>query len=119
MAMPAIMPAAMREPDRLQLDIGYSGRDVQPGLALQADRLQCVGIGRAADQEVAAAPDANRGVGANAAIIAGEIAASNPARRRIHRPGKPGLLGEAEIDAVAANGRDVRLGTAAFALEHA
>jgi hypothetical protein len=42
MVMPADMPAgtSMDEPDRLQLDIGYPGRDVQSGLALHADGLQ-------------------------------------------------------------------------------
>ena len=113
------VPAAMSDPDRLQLEIGDAGRDVQSGLALHADRLQRVGIRRAADQEIAAAADADRRIGADAAIIAGEFAAPDPAGRRIHRPGKLGLLGEAEIDAEAANGRDIGFGTAALALEHA
>jgi len=52
-------------------------------------------------------------------VIAGKIAVSNPAGRCIHRPGKPGLIGEADIQAVAADGCDVGLRTAAFALEHA
>jgi hypothetical protein len=53
MAMPADMPAgtSMDEPDRLQLDIGYPGRDVQSGLALHDDGLQRIGIRRAADQK--------------------------------------------------------------------
>jgi hypothetical protein len=46
----------MGEPNRLQFDIRYSGRDVQAGLALQADRLQCVGILRTSDQEIATPP---------------------------------------------------------------
>ncbi len=111
--------AAAPEPDRLQLDVGNAGRDVQTGLALQADRLQRVGIFRATDQEVAAEADADRGVGANAALTDGEVAASHPPGRRVHRPDQPGLVGEAEIDAVAANGCEVGFGTAAFALEHA
>src|ERR1019366_7318404 len=110
--------AAMRELDRLQFDIGYSGRDVQPGLALHADRLQCVGIFRPTDQEVAAETHPDRRVGADAAVVAGEIAVSNPAGRRVHRPDESGLLGETEIDAVTANGCDVGFGAAAFALEH-
>ena len=108
----------MGEPDRLQLDIGYPGRDVQSGLALHADGLQRIGIRRAADQKIAAAADADGSVGADATVVAREIAASKPARRRIHRPGKSGLIGEAEIHAVAADGCDVWFGTAAFTLEH-
>ncbi len=78
MAMPVNMPArtATRKPDRLQLDIGDPGRDIQSGLALHADRLQRVGIRRAADQKVAAKTDADGSVGADAAVIAREIAAS-------------------------------------------
>ena len=76
-----VMPGstAAPEPDRLQLDIGDAGRDVQAGLALHADRLQRVGILRTTDQEIAAEADADRGIGADAAIIAGEVAAAHPA----------------------------------------
>ena len=58
MAMPVMKPAitAMHEPHRLQFDGGDSGRDVQPGLALHADRLQRVGICRTADQELPPPP---------------------------------------------------------------
>src|SRR3984893_2054342 len=115
-----VMPAmsAMREPHRLQLDIRYPGRDVQPGLALHADRLQRIGIRRTADQKIAAETDPDRGVGADTAVIAREIAAANTAGRCVHRPGKLGLVGETEIHAVAVDGCDVWFGTAAFALEH-
>jgi hypothetical protein len=94
---------AMRELDRLQFDIGDAGSDIQPGLALHADRLQRIGVLRPADQKIAAAADPDRCVGADATVIAREIAASNPAGRCIHRPGKPGLIGEADIQAIAAN----------------
>src|SRR5205814_804645 len=59
------------------------------------------------------------GVGADATVTARERAAPDPAGRRSHRPAQPGLTGDAEIDAEAANGCDVRLGAAAFALEYA
>src|ERR1700694_4786055 len=110
MAVPVVMPArgAASQPRRLQLDIGYPGRDVQPGLALHADGLQRIGIRRTADQKIAAKTDADGSVGADATIVAGEIAAAHPPRRPIHRPGKSGLIGEAEVDAVAADGWDVR-----------
>ena len=93
------MPARTVAVERLQLDVGNTGGDVQPGLALHADRLQRVGIRRTADQEVAATADADRRIGADAAVAAGKFAASEPAVRRIDRPGKLGLLGDAEIEA--------------------
>ena len=78
-----MMPAtAMAEADRLELEAGDAGRDVEPGLALHADRLQRVGIARAADQEIAAAADADRRVGADAAI-----------KRRRARRGRAALVG--------------------------
>src|SRR6266704_1717117 len=86
---------ALRKPDRLQFDIGDTGSDIQPGLALHADRLQRIGILRPADQKVAAAADPDRCVGADATVIAGEISASNPAGRCVHLPRKPALIGEA------------------------
>src|ERR1700716_1211204 len=124
MTMPAMGPmvpngSAAREPDLLQFEAGDAGGDVQAGLALHADRLQGVGILRPAEQKVTAPPDADRCIGADAAITAGEFAASDPAGRRIHRPGKLGLLGDTDIQAEAAHGGGVRLGTAAFALENA
>src|SRR5260370_19736325 len=110
---------APSKPHRRQFDIGDPGRDVQPGLALHADWLQREGIRRPADQEVAAETDTDRGVGADAAVIAREIAAPDPCVRRIHRPGQSGLVGDTEINSIAANRRDLEFGTPAFALEHA
>src|SRR5450432_4405995 len=110
---------AMGETDRLQFDIGNAGGDVQAGLALHADGLQRVGILRTADQKIAAAADPDRRVGADATVIARQIATSHPAGRRIDRPGKFGLLGEADIQTIAADGCDIGFGTAAFALEYA
>src|ERR1700682_4279034 len=98
MMMPMVVPAAAAEATRLRLEAGDTGGDVQSGLPLHADRLQRIGIGWAADQEIAAAADADRSVGAAAAITAGEIAASEPAVRRIHRPGEFGLLGNPAIE---------------------
>src|ERR1700687_3908460 len=98
MAM-AVMPAitAMGETDRRQFDVGAPGRDVQPGLALHADRLQRVGIRRPADQKVAAETDTDRGVGADASVVARKISAPDPCVRRIPRPGQSGLVGDTEI----------------------
>ncbi len=65
-----------RTGDRLQVNAGDAGGDVQPGLALHADRLQGIGIARTANQKVAAETDADRCVGADAAVAARERAAS-------------------------------------------
>ena len=116
---PVMMPVrtGRREDDRLEFETRDAGRDIQPGLALHADRLQRVGIGRTADQEIAAAADSDRGIGANAAIAAGEFAAPKPAARRIHRPRNLGLLGDAEIKTDTADGGDIGIGPPALALE--
>jgi hypothetical protein len=74
MAAMVVVPAR-GELNRLQFEAGNAGRDVQPGLSLHAERLQRVGVGGTANQEVAAAADADRGIGADAAIAAGEFAA--------------------------------------------
>src|SRR6185437_6338880 len=100
--------AAMAEADRLELEPGDTGRDIQSGLALHADRLQRIGVALTADQEIAAA-----------AIGAGEIAVTEPRVRCIDRPGELGLRGDADIDAEAAHGGDIGFGPAARALEHA
>src|SRR6478672_13320500 len=118
-AMMKAAMTAMYEPDRRQFDVGDPGGDVQPGLPLHADRLQRVGICRTTDQKVAAETDADRSIGADAAIIAGEFAAPDPAGRRIHGPGQPGLVGDPEVEPDAADGCDIGFWTAALALEHA
>jgi hypothetical protein len=58
-----MVPVRMLVGDRLQVETGNAGRDVQPGLTLHADWLQRIGIGRAADQEVTAKTDTDRRVG--------------------------------------------------------
>ena len=80
-----IVPARTTGDIRLQLDAGDPGGDVQPGLALHADRLQRVGIGRTADQEIAAAADADRRIGADTAIGACEFTDAKRCRS-IHKP---------------------------------
>ena len=102
--MPAMVVAARTVAiERLQLEAGDTGGDIQPGLALHAKRLQRVGVGRTADQEVAAETYANRSIGADAAVRTGEFAGRQRGVRCAHRPGELGLLGEAEIDADPAN----------------
>src|SRR6201994_4850738 len=116
----AMMPAAaMAEGDRLELDAGDAGSDIQSGLALHADRLQRIGIARTADQEIAATADADRRVGADAAIGAGEFAEAEPRGWCVNGPDELRLRGDAEIDADAPHGREIGLGPPAAALEHA
>ena len=63
---------------RLQFDVGDAGRDIQPGLALHADGLQRIGIGGPPTRKLPPNADPDRRIGADAAVIAGEIAASDP-----------------------------------------
>src|ERR1700761_5142938 len=102
--VPVMMVPTRTERHRLEIEAGDARRDIQSGLTLQADRLQRVGIGRTADQEIAAAADADRDVGADTAIAAGEFTISEPVGRRVHRPGELGLLGDAEIEPDATHG---------------
>jgi hypothetical protein len=62
--------AAAPERHRRQFKIGNSCCDVKAGLTLHADRLQRVGILRTPDQKITAAAYADRGVGADTAVIA-------------------------------------------------
>src|SRR5437879_13792107 len=104
------MPSRSVAAERRQLDIVDPGRDIQPGLALYADRLQRVAVRGASDEEIAAAADTDRRVGADATVISGEIAAADPAVRRVNRPGQLRLRGNTEVEAIAAHGRDVGFG---------
>src|SRR3954451_14106906 len=113
------MVPARGELDRLQFEAGDAGGDVQAGLALHAERLQRVGVGGTADKEIAAAADADRCVGADAAIAAGEFAATEPGVRCIDGPGQLGLRGDAEVETDALHLCDVGFGPPAFAAEHA
>jgi hypothetical protein len=54
--------AARRELHRLQIEGRHAGCDIQSGLPLHADRLQGIGILRAADQKIAAEADPDRGL---------------------------------------------------------
>jgi hypothetical protein len=113
------VPTGVLGPDRDQLDADDAGRNVQSSLALHADRLQPIGIARTANQEIAAEADADRRIGAESTVAAGEFATSDPGVGRQHRPRELRLFREAEIHAYPANGRDISLGPSASALEHA
>jgi hypothetical protein len=72
---------------RTQFKRGETCRNVEADLTLHAERLQCERIGGAADQNVAAKADADRGAALRACVVAGEIARSEPRHRRVDAPG--------------------------------
>src|SRR5438105_12332 len=117
-AMMPVVPVVAVHDHRLERNIGNARRNVEPGLALHADRLQHIGIGRPAEQEVAAEADADGRIGADAAVLTGQPAAPDRMGRPIGGPLELGLLGEAEIDAEAVDSGDKAFRTATFSLEH-
>src|SRR3569623_1822817 len=110
---------AMDVANRAQLEVHDTAGDVEAGLALQAEGLQREGVGRTANQEVAAAADADRGIAANAAVAAGQVTRTDLGGRGMHAPAEIGLAGRTEFDAEAADGGNITFGTTAAALEHA
>ena len=118
-AMLTLLLVGALEGDGFKLEADDAAGYVHAGLALQAERLKREGILRTAPQQVAAAAEEERGVAAHTAVAAGEIARANAPGWRMHGPRKAGVLGDAQIDAEAADMRQVRLGTAAFAAEGA
>src|SRR3569623_2055947 len=75
--MPLLGMAAVDVANRAQFKVDDATGDVQAGLALQAERLQREGVGRTADQEVAAAAAADRGIVVFARVAAGLLACAN------------------------------------------
>src|SRR5882757_3536705 len=95
--MQAMMDASA-EHDRLEVEIGDAGRDIQAGLALHAQRLQGIGILRTANQEVAATADTDGGVGAET-----RTPGSSPNRRRNRHSDRHGIRGFPLAPAAAAH----------------
>ena len=85
--MLAVMPGvtARSELHRLKVETDNAAGDVKAGLALQAQRLKCVGVLRTAPHQIAAATQAERDVAAHAAIVSGEIATTDLPGWRVHR----------------------------------
>src|ERR1700727_3540109 len=110
---------AMRLPSRAKLEALQSGRDVEAALALHAQRLQRDRIVGTADQHIAADADADRRAALRAGVIARQIARPEPRDRRPDAPGQRGFLGDAEIDADLANGRDIAILRHAVDAQHA
>src|ERR1700761_2472669 len=94
-----------RLPSRPQFQALQARSDAETDIALDAQRLQRDGFVRAADQDIGAETEADGGAAVDTGIVAGEIALPEPRRRRIHAPGQPGLLGDADIDADLPDGR--------------
>src|SRR6478752_8101558 len=92
---------------RAQFQALEAGGDVEADLALHAERLQRDRIVGAADQHIAAEADTDRGAALRTGVGAGEVARSEPVYRREHTPGECRFLGDAEVEADLANGRDV------------
>src|ERR1700731_1309867 len=106
-------------PSRPKFQTFQPGGDAQPGLALHAERLQRDRIVRAAYQHVAAEPDADRRAALGAGVIAREIAGAEPRHRRVHAPGERRFLGDTEIEADLADGRDIAVLWHALDAQHA
>ncbi len=102
-----------RQVGRAQADVDDAGNGGKTGLALEAERLQRIGIGGTTHQEVCTDADTDGRIGAEAAVLAGERARSDAVGRGVDGPGEAGLLGDAEVETVAMNAGDVRLGIAA------
>src|SRR5262245_16102794 len=94
---------------RTQLEPGHRGDDIEPGLTLDADRLQGEGIIQPADETIRADADADRGSRRSADKSAGERARPDPRRRRKHGPGQADVIGEADLRSKARNVRLVKL----------
>jgi hypothetical protein len=78
---------------------GDAGGDIETGIALDADRLQRDRAVGAADQNIGADPDADRGAAGGADIIAGERTRPQAGGRREHCPDDHGALRVAYVDA--------------------
>src|SRR5438874_11298535 len=76
-----------------------AGRDVEPGIAFDADRLQRDRAVGAADQHIGPDPYPHRGAAGGADIIAVERARRQIGGRREYRPHQNAALGIADIEA--------------------
>src|ERR1700687_458588 len=106
-------------PSWAQFQAFQPGRNAEADLALHAERLQCDRIVRSADQHVAAGSDPDRRAALRTGIIAGEIARAEPRHRCKHPPGERRFLGDAEIEADLADGRNVAVLRHALGAQHA
>ena len=80
-----------------QADRSDAGRDIEPGIAFEADRLQRNRAVGAADQHIGADPDADRGARGGTSEVSGKRARSHIVGRRKHRPNQDPASGEADV----------------------
>src|ERR1700722_5160735 len=106
-------------PSRPKFQALQTGRDIEADLALQAQRLQRDRIVRAADQHIAACPDADRSTALRAGVVARKVAGPEPGDRRPHAPRQRRFLGDADINAYLADGRHVAVLRHALDAQHA
>src|ERR1700733_8553221 len=106
-------PAMTKEPAlsaaRPKFQAFQPGCDAEADLALHTQRLQRDRVVGTADQRVTADPDANRSTTLCAGVIAGEIAGPEPGDRGVDAPRQRRFLGDADIDADLADGRNVTI----------
>src|SRR5450759_3014222 len=106
-------------PSRPKFQAFQPGRETNADLALHAERLQRDRIRRAAHQHVAADPDPERRAALRAGVVAREIAGPEPRDGGIDAPGQRRFLGDAEIEADLADGRDITVFRHAIGAQHA
>ena len=94
-----------------QADRSDAGRDVEPGIAFDADRLQRDCAVGAADEHIGAGPDADSGAAGGADIIAVERTGAQISGRREYRPNQHAALRIADIDAELVDRAGIELGT--------
>src|SRR5271165_4150432 len=82
-----------------QADRRKSGSDVEPGISLDAERLQHNGAVRAADERIDADADPDRSAGGASDIIAGQRAWGHARLRREYGPHDHAILGVTDIGA--------------------
>ena len=92
-----------------QIERADTGRDIQAGIAFDADRLQCDRLVETANEHIGAGADADGRAGRHAAIAAFKRARLHVRRRRNDVPDDDAALGIADIDADLGNAADVML----------
>src|SRR6516165_8923897 len=96
-----------------------AGRDVEAGIAFDAERLQRNRLSGAADQHVGAATRPDRSARSGTTIGSGQRAGRRRGGRRQHRPNEHAALCIADIDAELVDGSDIVLRRASHRRERA
>src|SRR6516165_318097 len=94
-----------------QADRSDAGRDVEPGIAFDADRLQRDRAVGAADQHIGTGPDPDGGAAGGTDIIAVQRTGGQIGGRREYRPNQHAALRIADIDAELVDRAGIIFGT--------